>query len=106
MMNSDGINKGQSLTEIKTRIDEIYQLDVPYPILKKLVNKIASEFNNQQSRQFVVHQDGSFIIKDYIFTDYEAVIMSQEAEIEVVDNAYREYLILNNEKPEDQPSIF
>ena len=105
-MNEEGHNKGKDLGEIKIKIDTMYYLDVPYPFLRKLLDRIAKEINEDGETKFMLYKDGSFIIKNFVFADYEETIRSQENEVSDVEELYHQYLQLNNIDVEQQPSIF
>jgi len=79
-LSNRGITKGASLMEIKKEVDIIYQLDIPFPLIKKLVNKIASEENRKEA-QFILYADGAFEIKDFTFADYNGILDKQETEM-------------------------
>lgn len=104
-LSNRGITKGASLMEIKKEVDTIYQLDIPFPLIRKLVNKIASDENRKEA-QFILYSDGAFEIKDFTFADYNGVLDKQETEIEALDEAYFSFLQLNGIEPDSQISIF
>jgi hypothetical protein len=105
-MNSEGFTKGSSLEEIKNRVDNTFKLDIPYPLLRKIITKIADEENKDGSINFAYHKDGSFIIKNFVFADYEEIIQDQEIEINFIQESYHNYLRINQVEIESQPSIF
>lgn len=105
-MNSEGFSKGASLEEIKNRVDNIFKLDIPYPLLKKIVTKIASDENKDGEVNFAYYKDGSFIIKNFVFADYEEIIQDQEFEIKFLQDTYENYLAINRIDKSAQPSIF
>lgn len=91
-MNSlHGSIKGASILEIKNVIDENYKLDIPIPILRKLLKKISEEINTAENICFVLYGDDSFAIKDYIFIEYEDIIKRKEEEIEKVQNLFDDF---------------
>jgi hypothetical protein len=105
-MNEEGHNKGEDIGEIKTKVDSLFNLDMPYPLLKKIVKRIAKEANKKGEIQFEVYDDGAFIIKDFVFSDYEEIINKQEKEVSDIEDLYHQFLQINNVKVESQPSIF
>ncbi|MHC1733830.1 MAG: hypothetical protein AB9888_17600 [Bacteroidales bacterium] len=105
-MNYEGYNRGASLNEIKIKVDELYRLDIPFPLLKKMVTKIAAEENQEGDVNFEYFKDGSFLIKNFVFADYEEVIQDQEYEIEFVQESYESFLKINNIDVSSQPTIF
>ena len=105
-MNYEGYNRGASLDEIKAKVDELYRLDIPFPLLKKIVIKIAAEENQDGNVNFEYFKDGSFLIKNFVFADYEETIQEQEYEIEFVQESYESYLKINKIDVATQPTIF
>lgn len=105
-MNYEGFNRGASLNEIKTKVDELYRLDIPFPLLKIMVTKIAAEENQDGDVNFEYFKDGSFLIKNFVFADYEEVIQDQEYEIKFVQESYESYLRINNIEISSQATIF
>jgi len=104
-INCRGISKGL-LEDVKKEMDLLYSLDMPYPLLKKNLEKIASSYNSETVKDFQVFRDGSFILHKYLFLDYEEVISQQEADVEAVQLAYEKYLEANGFKINEQASIF
>jgi hypothetical protein len=105
-MNYEGYNRGASIDEIKSKVDEVFKLDIPFPLLKKIVTKIAAEENIDGDTNFVYFKDGSFLIKNFVFADYEETIQDQEFEIDFVQESYESYLKINEIDIKTQPSIF
>jgi len=105
-MNNDGFDSGKSIMEIKVQVDKIYSLDIPIPILKKLLQTISEEFEIEGQKEFVLYKDGSFQMKPFLFADYEENLSEKETEIEEVDALYLEYLKSIKVDPATQPSIF
>lgn len=105
-MNDEGHNKGKDVGEIKHKVDQTYFLDVPYPFLKKIVRRIANEVNKGDEIKFQVYNDSSFIIKDFVFAEYEDTILRQEKDVRDIEELYHQFLQISNVNIETQPSIF
>lgn len=105
-MNSEALNRGASVDEIKTKVDNVYKLDMPFPLLKKIVRKIATDENIKGEKNFEYFHDGSYIIKSFVFADYEEVIQDQELEVDFIQESYESYLEVNKIDKKTQPSIF
>jgi hypothetical protein len=105
-MNREGNNRGKSLLEIKDLIYESYSLDMPYPILSKIIKSISLDQNKDGEVNFQYFEDGSYIISDYSFSEYESIIREQEAEIEYLNDIYNDFIITKGEKVEDNKTIF
>jgi len=104
-LNRNGLTKGL-LTELKTEVDKAYSFDIPFPILRKIVARIAADANHDVVNDFQFFQDGSFMMSKFIFSDYEEIVIKQQAEIDSLANTYEQYLLANNIKPSSQPSVF
>lgn len=105
-MNREGRNKGKSLKEIKDYVYNMYSLDMPYPILSKIIKAISIEQNKDGEKNFQYFSDGSFIISNFTFSEYEEIIQEQEAEIDYLNEIYNNFLISKGEKIENQKTIF
>jgi hypothetical protein len=105
-MNREGNNRGKSLLEIKNMIYENYFLDMPYPILSKIIKSISLNQNKNDEVNFQYFDDGSYIISDYSFSEYESIIMEQEAEIDYLNEIYNDFLMAKGERVEDNRTIF
>jgi len=100
-MNSAGIFEGKSLLEIKKTTDELYKIDFPIPVLKKILEEICKEINTESTTHFVLYQDGAFSIKQYSFTDYEDIIATQTDEVNELEELFKQFcetsdLIISN----------
>jgi hypothetical protein len=105
-MNKDYVTKGESLVEIKEFVDSQYKLDIPVPFLKKIINKISASVNTQEREYIKLYNDGSFIITDFVFADFEEVISKQETEVEVLSQAFNSFLLIRGESSDNHLSIF
>jgi predicted nucleic acid-binding protein len=105
-LDAKGINKGTQ-EDLKKAIDVKYGLDMPYNIMRMIVKKIANECNTETHTHFQAFEnDGSFIMHNYIFADYEEETLRQENEIELIQKGFERYLESQNIKLEITPSIF
>ena len=105
-MECQGRNKGESLKEIKDCVNELYSLDIPYPILSKIVKNISIEQNKTGEVNFQLYDDGSFIINNFTFSEYEEIIQEQEAEVDYLIEIYHNFLLSKGVKIEDITTIF
>lgn len=104
-MTLNKITKGL-LREIKQVVDIRYGLDIPFPILKKLVSRISTEYNDGEKKEFQFFADGSFILSNFVFAEYEDVVLKQEAEIDTLKNSYEQFLVANGVDGTKEASIF
>ena len=104
-MNENSIYKG-NIDDIKKETDDTYSLDIPYPILNKIIKNISEEENVKVSKSFKYYSDRSFEIKRFLFSNYEEIIQKQEKEIEKLNESFNAYLISQNLKVKEHPTIF
>lgn len=105
-MNSEGVFKGKSIIEIKTKTDSLYNIDFPIPTLKKILDEICKEINTEEITHFVIYNDGAFSINQYAFTDFEEVIHNQEKEIEELEQLFKKFCETSELEIENSSSIF
>lgn len=105
-MNTTGTYSGKSLMEIKEITDELYGIDFPVPVLKKLLVEIAKEVNTEDSVHFQLYQDGAFSIKEYTFSEFEDVIKEKNEEIKNIEKLFQEFCTSSDLEIESSDSIF
>ena len=105
-LNTEGVKSGSSLSEIKSKVDEIFALDIPIPYLKKLLEKIAKETLAIEEVNLTIHQDGSFLIDNFIFEDFEIQIAETEDDISEINKLYEVFLETEGLKLSQELSIF
>lgn len=81
--------KGRSLSEISQKIKSIFDIDIPLPILAKIMESIRDEINDENI--FALYQDGAFIIKSYVFDSIDDVIEQEKNNIEKLRLDYLTY---------------
>ncbi|GHT12994.1 hypothetical protein AGMMS4956_08460 [Bacteroidia bacterium] len=79
--------KGRSLGEIQSKIKETFEIEIPIPILQVILKTIEREVNNVQT--FSLYNDGSFIIKSFIFDDIEEQIDKEKENITILEEDYK-----------------
>ena len=95
MNTNKGQYKGESITEIRKIIDEHYSIDIPLPVLRSILKKIANDINKEE-KIFELYQDDSFWIKDYIFEDFDEQIEKSKKEIFALQKMFKEFCKINN----------
>ncbi|OGU36047.1 MAG: hypothetical protein A3K31_13660 [Ignavibacteria bacterium RIFOXYA12_FULL_35_25] len=105
-MGENGFIQGEHIKEIKTNVDEMCHLDIPFPLLDKILYKISTDIRNNQGTQFSIYNDKSFQINNYIFIDYEEEIIKTESEIEKIEYLFNSYLELKGVKASPDNSLF
>ena len=81
--------KGRSLSELSHKIKSIFDIDIPLPILAKIMESIRDEINDENI--FALYKDGAFIIKSYVFDSIDDVIEQEKNNIEKLRLDYLTY---------------
>ena len=90
-----GQYKGESISEIRKIIEEQYSIDIPIPVLKSILKKIANDINKEE-KIFELFKDNSFWIKDYVFEDFDEHIEKSKKEIIVLQDMFKKFCKINN----------
>ena len=101
-MCNEGITQGKSIAEIKVRVDAEYKLDIPIPVLKIILSRIATEVNREGVGKFQLYSDNAFAITDYVFVEFEELIKGKEDEIGKLEQLFADFCKINNVKLEEQ----
>ena len=88
--------KGRSLSEINLKIKTIFDIDIPLPILAKIMESIKNEINDENI--FALYKDGAFIIKSYVFESIDEVIEQEKSNINRLQQDYKLYCSENGFK--------
>lgn len=81
--------KGRSLSEISQKIKEIFDIEIPLPILAKIMEAISRDINDDNI--FALYKDGAFIIKSYVFNNIDDLIEQEKNNIDKLTEDYRAY---------------
>lgn len=106
ILNSEGIFSGKSITEIQIKIQDLYGIDIPPPVLKNILHKISDELNDETEIKFHLYQDGAFAIKNYVFTEFDSLIVKKENEIKEIEELFKKFCNISEIPKEDYSSIF
>ncbi|EKT4502309.1 hypothetical protein [Flavobacterium psychrophilum] len=105
-MNSNGVFQGKSVTEIKNVADELYYIDFPIPVLKKILVEICKEVNTEEKTHFVLYKDGAFSINEFTFIEYEEIIENQTKDINELEDFFKQFCETSELNIENSDSIF
>ncbi|MCF6407524.1 hypothetical protein L3C95_31825 [Chitinophaga filiformis] len=100
-MCATGKIKGDELSEVKEFVDKDTGLEMPYPILRRILSKIEAEINTPENIKVRFHADGSFIIKEYVFDEFNEEQEKKETEIRLLEQIYLDFL---REEKIDKPN--
>lgn len=81
--------KGKSLEEISHKIKAIFGIEIPLPILAKIMETISKEISDESV--FALYSDGAFIIKSYVFNNIDDLIDQEKSNIDKLAEDYRTY---------------
>ncbi|MEZ4938000.1 MAG: hypothetical protein R2799_10465 [Crocinitomicaceae bacterium] len=105
-MNEDGIFSGKSITEIKAYSDRLYSFDFPLPVLENILKLIENELNASGEVRFTSHQDKSFAIHKYVFTEFEDEIRRHKQEVHNLQKLFSDFCISSGFEDHKDQSIF
>lgn len=105
-LNNKNVFKGESTLEIQTEANCMYSIDFPISVLKIILAQIATEVNTGGEKNFVIHQDGSFILKAFYFEDFEEQIQESKRDSENLEKIFLDFCKINNIEVTNKTSIF
>ncbi|WP_418233357.1 hypothetical protein [Butyricimonas virosa] len=106
LMNSKKVQcKGANISEISTIINEQYIIDIPIPVLRSVLKKIAKEVNSEKEKVFELYNDDSFWIKDYIFEDYDEHLEKSKKNIQQLQMLFKKFCKINNINNKDNNCV-
>ncbi|WP_061236419.1 hypothetical protein [Leptospira santarosai] len=106
-LNLKKILSGTSISVIKEEADNLYGVDFPIPVLKYILNAIKKEVEiKKENAKFALYNDGSFIIEDYLFDEYEDKIQKSLSNIIIIEDSFKKFCEINRIDKEDYASIF
>ncbi|PJZ29636.1 hypothetical protein [Leptospira kmetyi] len=106
-LNMKRILSGNSISIIKEEADNLYGIDFPIPVLKYILNEIKKEVEVKNGKAtFSLFNDGSFIIDNYLFDDYEDKIQKSLSNIIILEDSFKKFCEINKINKEDYASIF
>lgn len=88
----DGSAKGANLSEISNAIEDRFGLDIPTPVLRNIMLKIAKVLNRENGREDMkIFDDNAFIIEKFVFEEYKEQINRSKAEVSNVVRIFKEF---------------
>lgn len=91
IMSNNQRNMGQ-ITDIKEEFNNLYKLDIPYPMLKELLKTISIEIKKNNEGSMELYKDFSYVIKEYTFDNYEETILYKKSKIEKLQEKFKCYI--------------
>ncbi len=105
-MNLENIHSGKNIIEIKNYSDNLYNIDFPIPVLRKLLQIIAEECNSSGEKKFILYNDDAFVISEYLFTEFEVIIKTHKDEINSLEKLFKDFCESSDIKDFKSESIF
>lgn len=90
MADAEGL-KGESINEIGSTVLELFGIDVPTPVLRKILILIAKELNSKDEKLFELNNDDSFWIKAFVFSDFDETIQSSEHNVRKLQGLFEKF---------------
>ena len=91
IMSNNQKNMGQ-ITDIKEEFNNLYKVDIPYPMLKELLKTISIEIKKNNEGSMELYKDFSYVIKEYTFDNYEETILYKKSKIEKLQEKFKCYI--------------
>ena len=85
--------KGRSLTEISSKIKNIFDIEIPLPILAKIMQAVYNDIGDESV--FALYSDGAFIVKSYVFNSIDELIEQEKKNLIELEQDYKSYCIDN-----------
>lgn len=86
--------KGRSFVELSEKIKSIFGLNIPIPILSKIMEFIRDEIGDD--KVFALYNDGAFIIKSMVFDGIGDILQIEKDNIRLLENSYKDFCESNN----------
>lgn len=105
-MNATGVIKGKNISEIKIVVDDLYKLDIPLPVLRIILKRISDEIQATGVGKFILYRDGAFEISNYVFIEFEELMIEKENEIKKLEELFEEFCTINKVEKKSNQGIF
>lgn len=105
-MNSNNIFHGKNIYEINDYSKDLYGVDFPVPVMRSILEIIVKEVNSDGKNAFILHNDNSFSISNYAFTEFEETIRKRNLEVKEIEQVFQKFCGNSQLKMENTSSIF
>ncbi len=95
---------GKHISEIGKVVYETSGIEIPIPVLRNILKLISNEVNSDETC-FALNNDDSYIIKSYVFSDYDAFLQNSEIEIKKVQDLFKQFCKINKVDAQDEDLI-
>ena len=98
--------KGANISEIADQILLDWQIEIPIPVLRTILMQISKELkDNDDANSFVLNTDGSFLIKRFVFEDFDEQIKDSERNVKELQIAYQKFCKIFNVPTSDGKDV-
>lgn len=94
---------GDSIDEIGKVIKEDNAIDIPHSVLRVLLERIEKEVGDSQ--MFKLHGDDSFLLKSYLFSDFEVELQQVREDVKMIQEMYEQFCTVYEYNIEIVPSV-
>lgn len=95
---------GKHISEIGDVIKELSGIEIPIPVLRNILRLISAEVNDEEDN-FKLHGDDSFVIKAYVFADYDVFLQNSKNEINKIQDLFKQFCKINNKAVQEDDLI-
>lgn len=95
IMNCEGQFKGENISEISSYTNKYYEIDIPIPVLRNILRLISKDVNTKDDAAFILHNDDSFILKKYVFEDFDSQLEESKKSVEYLQKLFKEFCSVN-----------
>ena len=81
--------KGQAITELQQKIEEIFEIRFPIPVLRECMTILQEEIDD--SSQFIIYQDNAFDVKFTAIQSVEELIKESEKRLSILENDFNSF---------------
>ena len=85
--------KGQAITELQQKIEEIFEIRFPIPVLRECMTILQDEIDD--SSQFIIYQDNAFDVKFSAIQSVEELIKESEKGLSILEDDFNKTLQKN-----------
>lgn len=104
-LNKSGVTKGKNVSEIAAYADKLYAIDFPLPVIRSIVASIANEVNTDKTQKFVLYDDGSFMMDNYLFDEFDEQMNNGKREIDSLETMFKEFCSITGHQVDEGKSI-
>lgn len=102
----NGSVKGANLSEIENAINDKFNLDIPIPVLRTIMIKIAKDVNAESGKEDMrIFNDNAFIIEKFVFEEYKEQIYKSRAEVMNVVKIFKEFCKIHKYESGDEVGL-